>query len=489
MSVVRNTGWNLASALLPTVVSIVSVPLYIHAMGEARYGVIAIVTSLLGYFGLFDFGLSAATAQRIAATPTDDLEGRRQIFWTAATVNLGLGLVGALILLPVAVVFFAQFKAPSEITQEIRAVIGWLALVLPIMLLTGVLRGALQGAGRFAELNLISLVLGPVGQLVPLAVAIWVSPRLGWVLPALYGVRLLQLVVQGIVVVRRVTLGWSPRIDRARIRDLLSFGGWVTLSAVIDPLLTTVDRFVIASRIGVQAVSHYTVPYQLAQRSLILPSALMDALLPRIAAAPAEEAAALTTRGIRATVALLTPAVVAGMIFIHPFLELWISPDFADKASLSAQWMLAGCWANAIGVCCFVHLRAVGRPRSIAVSHLLELVPYLAVLTLGIHLFGLAGAAAAFAFRVFLDNLLLAWFGGLLREVSRITVAVAPVLVLAGWLGAGLPDGGFGTVITTPGLAGVACVGVVGLASLAWLYGQRETLLAALRTRVVPAQA
>lgn len=482
MSVVRNTGYNFAAMLVPTLVALVTLPLYIHTMGEERYGVIALVTALIGYFGLFDFGLSAASAQRIAAADPDDIAARRSIFWTAAGINLALGLLGALLLAPIAWVFFGSAEGTSaELRAEINGSIVWIALALPIMLLSGVLRGALQGAGRFAEMNLINVVMGPATQIIPLLVAIYVSPSLIWVLPTLYFVRLLALAMQAIVVAKRVIHGWTPCFDRSRVRDLLSFGGWVTLSAVVDPLLTTIDRFVIGSFLGMKSVSHYTVPYQLAQRSLIVPSALLDAMLPRLAGANEAEALGVSKRGMRAVVALMTPPMIAGIAFIHSFLSLWISRDFADSAALPAQFMLAGCWFNAIGFCCFQHLRARGRPRLIAIAHLIEIPPYLLCLWAGMYFYGLAGAAAAFAVRVAFDDALLAWFGGLWAEFVKLIAIAAPALALAFWVGAGVA--GSTTLFSPSVIAAALLILASSLAALAWLYGQRETLRAAFRFR------
>jgi O-antigen/teichoic acid export membrane protein len=479
MSIIRNSGYNLAAALVPTAVSLLAVPLYIHTIGEARYGMLAIIGSLIGYFGVFDFGLSAATAQRIAASDPADLPARRSIFWTAAGVNLGMGLIAAVLLIPAAWAFFGTTRASTpELQAEMVGSIGWMALAMPFMLMSSVLRGALQGAGRFAELNLINVVMGPASQLVPLAVAMFISPKLGWVLPALYAVRLAALCCQAWVIARRITHGWTPTFDRRRVRDLLSFGGWVTVSTLVDPFLNMIDRLLIASSLGMRAVSHYAVPYQLAQRSLIFPGALLDAMLPRIAGATRAEAQALSLRGMRAVTTLMTPLIVAGTVFVHPFLSLWISPDFANAAAFPAQLMLVGCWFNAIGICCFIHLQAIDKPRLIATSHLIEVFPYLACLWAGLHWFGLPGAAAAYALRVAADDVLLAWFGGLQAELGRRIAVGAPALAMAVWLGWQMDS-----LTTWRAAAGAVLVLAVSAGSLRWVYGERQALRTALKFR------
>lgn len=170
----------------------------------------------------------------------------------------------------------------------------------------------------------------------------------------------------------------------------------------------------------------------------------------------------------------MTPPFLAGIAFVHPFLALWISPEFAANSALPAQFMLLGCWLNGLGYGCFQHLRARGRPRLIAIAHLIEIPPYLAVLLFAMSHFGLAGAAAAFAFRVLFDDLLLAGLGGLGRELVRLLALALPLLGLALWLGQrvqALPD-----LLTIPALVAVLLVLVAGCASLLWLWGERTTL-------------
>lgn len=479
MSVVRNTGYNLAASVVPIVLSLVVLPLYVHAIGPARYGMVALVAALVGFFGVFDLGLSAAVTQRIAAARDGDIEIRRQVFWTAACINLVLGVLGGLIILPVAWYYVGDhLKVDADLLPEIRASVWWLALALPVALMTGVLRGALQGSARFAELNLINIVVGSASQLVPLLAAWWISPSLTVVLPVLYLTRLVIMACFAFVIANRVLYSWAPRFDRSRVKDLMAFGGWVTVSGLISPIMQSVDRYLIGSMAGLAAVSHYSVPYQIAERTSIFPSAIVSALFPRIAAARPDEVQVLATRGIRAIAAIMGPPMVAGVVLLHPLLRLWIGDAFADAGVRCGQVLLIGFWWNAVGIGCFGWLYALNRARLVTVVHLIEVVPYLALLVLGLSYLGVVGAALAFSVRVMFDAVLLGRAAGLGRECLRLSIAG---LAFFGWAYAvALPSRGF-----TPAslVAAALPVLVCSLVSLAWLYGERASLLAVVGRR------
>jgi len=433
MSIRRNTTYNLLGSLLPLGASLVTIPIYLRLIGEARYGVMAIAWLLLGYFGLFDLGLGRATAQRIAALRDNTTAERAQTFWTALILNVGLGVIGGLLIWPIATYFFGNvFKIEDALRPEMKAAVPWLILAVPMATLSGVLSGALQGRERFLDVNMISASGTVLFQLLPLAVAVYWGADLGVLLPAALFARLLTLLQLFIRCRQHLLLSHHPvTFLRIQAGQLLRFGGWVTVTSFISPIMVILDRFIIGVTTGAKTVTYYTVPFQLGDRSTIISGALASALFPRFAIVTPQEEQRLAREGLRAIAVVMTPIVATGIMLIEPFLAWWITPAFAHQSARVGQIILVGFWVNSFARIPYVQLQARGHPDLVAKCHLGEVLPYLGLLYFGLHYLGLIGAALAFSFRVLLDFLVLANFTGMLRITLRLLRTPAIILTIA----------------------------------------------------------
>lgn len=438
VSIRRHTFYNLAGAVLPMGLSLVTIPIYIRLVGESRYGVLAVAWLLLGYFGLFDLGLGRATAQRIAAQAQAGPTERAETFWTALAMNSALGVLGGLIIWPAALFFFGHvFSIEATLRPELDTAIPWMILAVPLATISGVLSGALQGRAQFFELNIISVFSAVLIQIVPLLVAWLHGPDLAWLLPATILARLFTMGLLALRCRAHVLVGQPRSVSRALARELLQFGGWVTVTSLVGPMMVILDRFVIGALMGARFVTFYTVPFQLGSRANVIPGALSSALFPRMAEVDQAEGQRLALRALRTLAVVMTPAMLFGIFFMQPFLSIWLSPAFAGHAALVGEILLLGFWVNAFATVPYALLQASGRPHLVAQCHLIEVLPYFGALYLGLHFFGLAGAAVAFGLRTGVDNLLLLYFAGLLRQGFAV-LAFPALLMAAGLAGANL---------------------------------------------------
>lgn len=406
MSVGRNTFYNLASSIAPMAVGLITVPAYLHLIGVSKYGVLTLVWLFLGYFGVFDPGLSRATTYHIARLKTEPKAERQAIFWTAISINSGFGVLGGIILLFVAPpVFIHLLKMPENMRSEVARSIPWLAAAIPVGTIASVLLGTLDGLSEFALANTVGFLGTLAFQLIPLGVAVWLSKDLSVIISATVLARLGMALVFFAFAWARCEAGRPRLATRKAVKELFSYGSWITVSNLIIPFLGTLDKFLIGSYLNVANVTVYTIPDNLTRRCSIIPGALSRTLFPRFASDPARSN--LLFRSFQSLLAVMTPITVIFILGLHLFLRLWVGGPLANGATPIGIVLMLGIFLNSLAYLPCMFLQATGRPGLNARFHLIEILPHIVCLVLGIYYLKLMGVALAMLLVSALDAFLL----------------------------------------------------------------------------------
>src|SRR5438128_217783 len=62
----KSASFNLLGQVAPVLVAFLAVPVLVSHLGVDRFGLLSLVWLVIGYFGLFDLGLSRALTQLVA---------------------------------------------------------------------------------------------------------------------------------------------------------------------------------------------------------------------------------------------------------------------------------------------------------------------------------------------------------------------------------------------------------------------------------------
>jgi O-antigen/teichoic acid export membrane protein len=435
----RNFAYNVLGSAIPIASALITVPLYLHYIGTARYGVVAIAWLLLGYFGFLDFGLSRASANALSRLAHDPDRQRGRVLVTSTYLNLGLGAVGGVVLYVASdFLLLHEFKIPAGLLAELRPALPWMAAMLPLGMVAGVANGALESRERFLICSLLSGFGTVLGQVLPLGCVYLFGPSLAVVIPAILLSRLTTVII-GFAIVVRIEWPISPfGFDRSWVRRLFGYGVWVSVSSIVSPVLESFDQMLIGSMLGASAIAQYSIPMNLTMRSQIFASSLARTLFPRLSRESASDAKA-TMELAMFTLAYGFAAMIAPAILLSgPFFKLWVGAAVAAVSTPVAQILLIGAWANGVAFLPFALLQGQGRPDITAKIHLIEVVPFIGLLWLLMRHFGLPGAAVAWSVRVCVDCLLL---GVVSRCSTRSLMSLLlPFLMLLGCGFAGAAD-------------------------------------------------
>lgn len=404
--IAKHSFLNLAGQILPMIVGLVSIPLLIKNIGLERFGILTIVWAVIGYFSLFDFGLSRVVTSKVASLRREKKpEQIPLIFWSSLRLILIFTIMGAGLLFCLS--FFPDLfagKAAPEVVMEGILCLQLMALTLPAITLTAGFKGLLEADHRFAELNKLQVLQGFLNFTLPLAVS-YLTPNLGTIVISLATLRYVFFILHA-----RLTFRLEPRLKTISLLPLresfplIKEGGWFSISNIIGPIMIYFDRFFLAALFPAQTLAYYTTPFEIVSRIQIIPAALTRTLFPTFAKNRiGPETYRIYRRAVILMSALMGSIALIGVPLARPAIGFWISKDFAEQSSFILALLLIGFSINSIAWIPFTLLQSLGRPDLTAKLHLAEVPFYCALLYFLTTKFGLPGAAISWGIRSLVD--------------------------------------------------------------------------------------
>lgn len=411
----KNVFWVLLGSGLPLLVGLFAVPTIMSGLGQSAFGILTLIWTAIGYFGLFDFGLGRALTQKVAAERSQGVEVISVWIKTGLLSLLIPGLLGAVIM-HVASMYYVDhvLQLDHNLATDAKQAFVCAAWAIPLVTLGSGLRGVLEGFELFKKASFLRGTLGVLNFALPMFL----------VLSADYS--LLHLVVS-LVIARCMVLFlnmwwlrsilWTPKsvgsssAEGNSIKSLLNFGVWMTVSNVVGPFMVAADRFVVASFVATSVLAFYTVPQDFVLRLLVIPAAIAIAWFPRIALINASESKTslrpLLSRGYKITGWVMGPLCLLLMIGSKQLLGIWLRPEFADGAWQVSIVLLLGIFFNAMAHIPLAALQATGHVKQTALLHVFELVLFIPILWYVLPTWGIMGAAIVWTMRTLMDLLFL----------------------------------------------------------------------------------
>lgn len=405
MSLIKHSIYNLAGFVIPTLVAIPSLGILARTLGTENFGLFTLAFAVVGYASIFDAGLTRAVIREISIF-RDNVEERNNIISTATITVAVLGLFAAML------IFFSVQKigvflnVTSDLLPGFEKSFKLLSLAVPIFLINQIWLASLEGMERFGNINIQRTITSSSLAIFPAIFAYFGNDLYSAILGLLIG-RLGSLIVS-FIFSHKLVIDAGLHFNFKTIRRLIMFGGWITISNVISPVMVYFDRFVISHVLGASKVAFYTAPSEAVARLLNIPAALSRALFPKLSSDTAiADKNKLERMSYLLMLGACLPIVIIGFIFANKIMIVWLGQTYAGQPATILRILLIGFIFNALAQIPFSKIQAAGYAKITATLHLCELAPYLiALYYLTIH-FSLIGTAIAWTLRVSVDFLVL----------------------------------------------------------------------------------
>jgi O-antigen/teichoic acid export membrane protein len=412
LSFSQNSVMNLITQVAIAGLGVVSLPVIVRGLGDERFGLLSVCWLMLGYVGFLDLGLGQATVNLLAGRI---VAGRMEEASRILRSSLLLGTV-------LSVVFIVLFEILHEmglasflnlspgLLVESRIALRIFALGIPPVLIMGVLRSVPVTLNRFDLVNLAQ-TLGAVLQWLGSIAVLALGGGLVGVISLFVGTRYL---IAGLTYayVRRALPRFAGPGDAAvtasggsYTRELLAFGGWVSVAQIIGPLLLVLERVIISRVSSPEWITYFAVPQDTVLKLVLIPMSLATTLYPVVSASwnrPEGVASArrIYNDSVRYTYYVLLPAVFIVVVFGEDILGLWLGETFALRSAGVFTLAGVGVLFHALAQMPNAIVLGSGKPNIPAKLLLVELVPYLVLCAWFTSMWGIRGTALAWLLRV-----------------------------------------------------------------------------------------
>ena len=415
MRLFRSSLWNLLGGVVPAIAAFITVPLVVGRLGDVHYGLLTLITSIVGYFALLDVNATQGSVKYLAEFKSrEDVPRMRQVFCLGMGLYLVIGAVGG-----VAIAVFAEplatrvFNVPEALHDTAVQALRFGGVAFFFAQLQVYLLSVPQSVNRF-DLSARSEVV--FGSLASVSTVLIVLAGGGIVeimaaRAALAACNVLVLSRTAVLLLPDLRLAWP---GREIVRKLMSFSMYSYLSRFANVTYTNADKLLIAAFVDMRALALYSVPYLLINRIYSLTYRLGAVMLPEASRLDAigqrDELRRKYLMAARYILFINTAIAVLLLALGRELLLHWAGPSFGAEAALILAILVTGALIESSSNLPSLVNDGMGRPANTGIFAAVRALFGLGAAWVAVQSHGILGVAwAQLAVAVLMVSTFLVW--------------------------------------------------------------------------------
>lgn len=320
-------------------VSIIYTPIMLRLLGQSEYGLYNLVSSVVAYLGVLNFGFGSAYIRYYSKLRFQDdrekiatLNGMFLIIFSV--IGLIAVIAGTVLAMNTEVIFGSELTS-VELSRA-KTLMMILVINLAISFPNIVFTSHITANEKFVFQNFAQMIKIIANPFVVLPILILGYGSVGMVVVSTI-LNITIEVINAVYCIKKLKMRFSFRdFDFTLMREMTVFSSFIFINLLIDQINWNVDKFVVGRFHGTISVAVYGLAAQLNTYYLSIATAISRVFIPRVhrLVANAENNSELTklfTKIGRIQFVILS-LISSGLIFFgKPFINMWAGSNYDDS--------------------------------------------------------------------------------------------------------------------------------------------------------------
>jgi O-antigen/teichoic acid export membrane protein len=396
----KNALYNSGSFFFASLIQFIALPYFIAEIGVIPYGIFVLVTSLFGYYGLFDLGLGQGlikfvSERSIFNNQHELIPGIKSAFWFQAILSFLISILLFIYSYNIATILNVGAENLDLTSQAIK----FASLGFFFSSIAAIFSSSLRGFQLYKLTAKIEAVNNTAVSIISILLLYFTN------LPGLYVLVIVSVISSGLVAwafyyaLKKKILGFNliPHLDFYLLKKFFKFSFHIFLSQISNLFANYIVKFLIGFYAGPAAVSYFSVPQKLLGAFGGLMSKAANTLMPHVSVLQSEgkekDIKEMLLKVSFLFSAISIPVCLFISIYSNQILNIWLDETFAKSA-----WFILSitCISATIGSFTTIPnqvIIGIGNSKLLGHFSIITLILYLILLPLLTKYYLLEGAA------------------------------------------------------------------------------------------------
>ena len=330
-------------------IGVLYTPILTAKLGQTEYGLYSLVTSVISYLTILDFGFGNAIIIYTTRYRNNNEKDKEQklhgmFFIIYTVIGIIAGIIGAILWLNVDNLF-GNTMGPDEL-EKAKILMGILTFNLVITFPLSIFSSIITSYEKFVFsklLNLIRIILNPIVMLVLLNFGLKSIALV--ILTTVLNIG--TLVLNFIYCKRKLDIKLKfGKIDFKLLKEIMAYSVWIFLNSIMDKINWSVSQLILGVYSGSIAVAIYAVANQLNQMYLNFSTAISGVMLPKVTKMEANNATNKEFTDIfiktgRVQYIVMALIISGFVLYGKEFITMmWVGPDYAESYIIACILMI-----------------------------------------------------------------------------------------------------------------------------------------------------